>query len=699
MAEIGPIELTFRGDASGAIQAAEQAAQAVAGFAEAAAATDVPVAPSMEQQLQAIADRAREVGEAFQELGRTMSATITAPVMAAAAVGTDAWIEQEDAATRLGHVFGRVGANAWTTKEALEELAAELQTTTRFGDEAVMAAEAWLLRFRSIGPEIFERTLRASADLAAASGQDLVSVARTLGRALEAPEQGIARLGRSLGVVFTEAEQDAIKAMVEMGNLAAAQEAILAKVEASVGGMAAAMGANLGGAFARAKNAVSDFMERIGQALAPVLGAVAGLFERLARAALSIPQPLLNAAVAAATFAAAVGPLLLVTGWLITRLGALPLMISRFVAALTSLPSVMAGVISALANPVLLVVAGVFLAIAGAIAAATAALTFLWRTSEGFREAVRALWEVVKAVWTSIGEVIVTVARDVLAPVFDALRRAAEKFGQSLRDWLIRNRDGIIRFTSVAAGAFHSFLRVLAGVVWPIIRAVFGGFIRQLADAIQAVWHFAQAVARAMEAVVRLARGDLVGAWRAARQAIGAVGRSVRELGSLLTRPARTAADVAQAFVQAPQQLNEAIQAGTETALRIRARLEEIWPEGGLPGAEQAGEEAGQAAGEGFAAGAEEALEEARKIEPPVSRVPDIPEPRVVTPAVPAARLDQAASRLLDAAREQGQTAAELRRVLVSREGVAQIIGGMVRRESEESVLAALHTIEGAIWR
>jgi hypothetical protein len=59
----------------------------------------------------------------------------------------------------------------------------------------------------------------------------------------------------------------------------------------------------------------------------------------------------------------------------------------------------------------------------------------------------------------------------------------------------------------------------------------------------------------------------------------------------------------------------------------------------------------------------------------------------------------QAAQALIDAATTQTEAAQELRRVLLSRAGVAQIIGGIVRRESEETVLSALHEIEGAIRR
>lgn len=187
----------------------------------------------------------------------------------AGAVG--AAMEAEESQARLDIVLRATGGAAGVTSEMATDLATSLSQVTRFSDDTIIAAESVLLRFQGIGEETFPQATKATLDLAATLGIDASAAAFQLGRALEAPGEGLRVLTRA-GIILTDQEKEMIDAMVLAGDTAGAQGFILDKLSSSIGGAAEAMGQTFAGQVDIFKNRLSEVQEGIGMALLPVLG-------------------------------------------------------------------------------------------------------------------------------------------------------------------------------------------------------------------------------------------------------------------------------------------------------------------------------------------------------------------------------------------------------------------------------------------
>lgn len=182
-------------------------------------------------------------------------------------------IESEDALRQLDARIKSTGDTAGVGRERLVALSQSLQQVTTNSDEAVLGAESLLLTFTRIRGPVFERTLKAALDLSQGLGQDLQSSVTQLGKALNAPIEGLQALQR-VGVRFTEAQKDQIRALVESGQLQQAQGVILAELEKRFGGAATAAAGTFGGALKQLKNAAGDLLEGNGGGLKGATAAV-----------------------------------------------------------------------------------------------------------------------------------------------------------------------------------------------------------------------------------------------------------------------------------------------------------------------------------------------------------------------------------------------------------------------------------------
>lgn len=110
----------------------------------------------------------------------------------------------------------------------------------------------------------FDRATMAAMDMAAAGFGDAESNAVQLGKALNDPIKGITALNRN-GINFTETEKDMIAQMVESNRMLEAQDTILKAIETQVGGTAAATATTS----AKMKVAWDEMWESLGVKLLP----------------------------------------------------------------------------------------------------------------------------------------------------------------------------------------------------------------------------------------------------------------------------------------------------------------------------------------------------------------------------------------------------------------------------------------------
>ena len=254
-----------------------------------------------------ISDISRSIGVGFTAMGGAITAGL--------GFALKAFADSESSGLQLDAVLKSTGGAAGVTKDSIVSLATELQKTTLFEDDAVIAADALLLTFTSIGKDIFPTATKTMLDMSQALGQGLKDSAIQLGKALNDPIQGMTAL-RRVGVSFTEEQIAQVKVMQESGDLMGAQKLILGELEKEFGGSATEAAQGLAGEWVHLKNSFGDLMEDIGSALSGGKG-FQGLIEMVTNAVKATDEwvkenPELSSTLV--TIAGAVGGLMLALG-------------------------------------------------------------------------------------------------------------------------------------------------------------------------------------------------------------------------------------------------------------------------------------------------------------------------------------------------------------------------------------------------
>jgi cell wall-associated NlpC family hydrolase len=178
------------------------------------------------------------------------------------------------------------GGAAGVTAGQINTLASTISGYSGMSRVSVLEGAKLLLSFTSIrnaagkNNDIYNRSLKAVADLAAATGRDMPSAARMLGKALQDPATGLTALRRA-GVVFTAQQTEQIKKMQASGNLMGAQKLILDQLTARYGGAAKAAGSTFGGQMDKLKNLLIGFGIVAMQVIIPFLSKALSAFLRL----------------------------------------------------------------------------------------------------------------------------------------------------------------------------------------------------------------------------------------------------------------------------------------------------------------------------------------------------------------------------------------------------------------------------------
>ena len=164
----------------------------------------------------------------------------------------EAFGKQEQAEKMLEQALGR-------TSQALLDHASALQQNSVFGDEAVIAQQAFLASIGMTEDQIKD-ILPVAADLAAATGMTLESAVRNTAKTFSGLAGELGELVPQLRDLTAE-EMKAGEAVKVMADL--------------FGGTASAQAATLSGKLDRVKNVVGDIVEDMGSKLAPAIESVA----------------------------------------------------------------------------------------------------------------------------------------------------------------------------------------------------------------------------------------------------------------------------------------------------------------------------------------------------------------------------------------------------------------------------------------
>jgi phage-related protein len=381
------------------------------------------------------------MGRSMSDFGGTMTTHVTLPLLAAGAAVFAAFSEEEEAIARMTGALRANAGQANVTGDEIRNLASQLQKTTTFADDATISAAGLLLTFHNIrnelgdGNKVFDRTLVAAQNLSAALGTDLESATMQLAKALENPATGLTALSRS-GTTFTAQQKDMIRTMVDAGDTLGAQRMILDVVESQYGGMAETMAQTTRGKIKQSLNTLGDSMEQFGALLVPMVDKVSEFIKQLGDGLANLEPETRQTIVMFAGIAAAIGPVLLVMGKLIT--------------SVVAIKGVLAGIAAAVSAPVLAVIA--------VIAALVAAFVVAWQNSEQFRITVT------KA-FNDVRDGVVEAWHGFIKPAIDQLVA-------SLQEHVLPAVDRMAQTFAEAWPAISSAVTSAWGYIQPVLQAL-----------------------------------------------------------------------------------------------------------------------------------------------------------------------------------------------------------------------------------
>lgn len=303
--------------------------------------------------------------------------------------------------------------------------------------------------------------------------------------------------------------------------------------------MAAIMQDNAAGAFERLKSAIDVLFTQLGSILLPLFTQVVEKVTEWVNWFGTLDEGTQKLILTIAGIAAAVGPVLIVIGKIITALttigGAISSVVGFATSGITSVigigKTLMAGIQALftliLAHPVVAVVTAII-----------AAVVLLWNNCEEFRNAVGAIWEAIVGFFTGAWEAIQAAwgnTREFFAAIWEGIQSVfqgvAEFFGG-----IFQAAAEIVQ--SVWSAVVDFFSSVWEGIqnVFSTVAEVLGGFFSAAWEAVQAVWsgaaEFFRGVWDGIRAVFEVVADVLGGLFSAAVEVIQSAWGAVVEFFS-----------------------------------------------------------------------------------------------------------------------------------------------------------------------
>lgn len=282
----------------------------------------------------------------FTGIGQTLTLGLTVPIAAFGAASVQAAQQSADAFAQVEAALKSMGGASGKTAEQLQASAKSLQDMAAIDDDEILRkVTANLLTFGKIAGPTFDRAQVAVVDLATRMKMDLQAATLLVGKALNDPVKGLTAMGRA-GIQFTADQKTLIKSLVDTGRAAEAQAIILGELERQFGGSAkAAANAN---PYARLQIAFGELSEVIGEKLIPIITPMVDKLTSLLQGFDKLSPAMQNFVIIGGAIAAAIGPVLIGVGMLISAVGTIAgLLAGPAVAALVAFLAPFAPVILA----------------------------------------------------------------------------------------------------------------------------------------------------------------------------------------------------------------------------------------------------------------------------------------------------------------------------------------------------------------
>lgn len=278
------------------------------------------------------------LGKKFQQVGKKLTVSLTAPLVASGLAAIKNFDKQAKAIAQVERGIKTTGNAAGFTSEQLQAMASSLQDDSLFGDEEILkGVTSQLLTFTNIANDQFRRTQEAALDLATRLDGDLKSASIQLGKALNDPVANLSALSRS-GIQFSKAQKQTINSLARTNRLAEAQTIILDELEKQYGGSAAAAAEAGTGSFKQLGNIIGDISEDFGRLIVDALKPTIENLKEAAKTFQGFSDETKKTILVIAGFVAALGPLIVITGTLIRNISTLIPLVKSLSVAIASNP-------------------------------------------------------------------------------------------------------------------------------------------------------------------------------------------------------------------------------------------------------------------------------------------------------------------------------------------------------------------------
>ena len=294
---------------------------------------------SLEDKISSISSKMKSFGDGMQDVGKTMSAGLTLPILGIGAAAIKAAADQEQLMISFTTMLGSA-EKAQAMLDSLARFAAE----TPFEMPQVQAAAKQLLAF-GINAEDIEPTLKQLGDVAAGVGAPIGDLAYLFGTAAASGRlmtgdinqfatRGIPiidSLSKVLGVATSEVRDMAAEGLITSEHMKQAF-AVMTADGSKFGGMMEAQSASLSGMWSTMKDNLTITLQQIGTEIVKALdlntvmsGALVKIDELRKKFVefIQVNPELTKIGLAIAGVTAAIGPLLIGAGFVVTQLSAL----------------------------------------------------------------------------------------------------------------------------------------------------------------------------------------------------------------------------------------------------------------------------------------------------------------------------------------------------------------------------------------
>lgn len=226
--------------------------------------------------------------------------------------------------------------------------------------------------------------------------------------------------------------------------------------------MAETMQDNLAGQLTILKSALEELAISFGELLMPAIRAVVEGLQTFVNWLNSLGDGTKTVIVTIGLFVAALGPVLIVVGKIISAVGTIMTIVPKLSGAITAVKTAFAALnTTMLANPIFLIIA--------AITALVAAFIYLWNNCEGFREFWINLWDTIKSVAVAAWEGI----KSFFTATWEAIKQVAVSVWEGIKTFFSSTWEGVKSIFNAALGIIKSAITNYFNAYNAVVETVF----------------------------------------------------------------------------------------------------------------------------------------------------------------------------------------------------------------------------------